>query len=118
MAAAWCFNCGVGFGAYRDICAICNDKLTYQKDREPSTHQEHKTAEERFLKQVEQIEEGQRPDDKIVNWRFECLLDAGAPPEVADLVASWPNVDLHRACRIFRAGCDPQLAQHILRPVD
>lgn len=116
MAAMKCLTCGACWGLYVDSCRICDNKPVYRKDLEADTLSRLKEIEDLFL-QRQSREQSAHAVDGVFNWRFECLLEAGAPPEVAELVAG-RRVDLHEACEVFRAGCDPQLAQEILNPVE
>lgn len=118
MAATYCGRCKVAWASYVDVCRICMDKdqMVYKRDLEPSTHQQLKAAEEKIKLQQEQADVDTQPADRVFNWRFEELLEAGAPPQIADMIAAWEHVDLHRACQMLRAGCDPALAQQILNP--
>lgn len=116
MAASLCPTCGAKYNAYINICSVCQDKLVQRKDLEPDNLAALQAAQERYERRLDILAREQKVDD-VFNWRWGCLVDAGAPPEIAELVASW-KVDLHRACEMFLAGCDPQLAQQILSPVE
>ena len=47
-------------------------------------------------------------------WRLAQLLEAGYPDEVAALLATRPEVDLHRAVDLLGRGCPPATAVRIL----
>lgn len=71
---------------------------------------EKRNAEE----QAEDEVKPRKPPDEILNWRFECLVSVGYPPQVADRIAEAKHVDLHQACKMLLRGCAPELAQYIL----
>lgn len=48
------------------------------------------------------------------SWRFEQLLQAGYPLDLADIIAVRNDIDLHEACDLVVAGCKPELAARIL----
>jgi hypothetical protein len=52
-------------------------------------------------------------DEKVESWRFMVLLDAGYPPDLAELVAE-SKVDLHAAVELLERGCPAPLAARIL----
>lgn len=117
MAAMRCPSCGANWGVHASTCRICDDRLVYRKDCEADSHAKLKEVEERYVSRQQQADRDHTVDREF-NWRFECLLDAGAPPEVAEVIAGRAMVDLHKACEVFRNGCDPQLAQELLTPVE
>ena len=66
-----------------------------------------------MMPQPELPEPEQQPDNSVYEWRYEQLLDAGYPPEVALLLAD-SDADLHKACDYLASGCDPQTALYLL----
>ena len=52
-------------------------------------------------------------DYQVETWRLSVLLDAGYPPDLAELVAE-SRVDLHEAVDLLERGCPPPLAARIL----
>jgi hypothetical protein len=52
-------------------------------------------------------------NDQVEGWRLSVLLDAGFPPELAELLAE-SNVDLHAAVELLERGCSAPLAARIL----
>jgi hypothetical protein len=47
-------------------------------------------------------------------WRYDELVRAGYPPDVAAIIARRLVVDLHEACDLLRAGCPVDQALEIL----
>jgi hypothetical protein len=56
--------------------------------------------------------------DPLHVWRFERLLAAGLPPELASSVSADPGYDLHALLELVDRGCPPELAPRILAPLD
>jgi hypothetical protein len=56
----------------------------------------------------------QTEEERVFGWRQESLLAAGYDPRHALKLALHPEVDLHRAVRLGRAGCPPETAARIL----
>jgi hypothetical protein len=52
-------------------------------------------------------------DFEVETWRLTVLLDAGYPPDLADLLAE-SKVDLHVAVELLERGCPAPLAARIL----
>ncbi len=52
--------------------------------------------------------------ERIERWRAEALERAGYEPAAARTLASRPEVDLHYAIDLLRAGCQHELALQIL----
>jgi hypothetical protein len=52
-------------------------------------------------------------DAKVESWRLTVLLDAGYPPELAELIAE-SKADLHVAVNLLERGCPPPLAARIV----
>jgi hypothetical protein len=50
----------------------------------------------------------------VRNWRFEALMRAGYPLEMAQRLADLVRVDLHLAVDLVRRGCPAETAQRIL----
>jgi hypothetical protein len=50
---------------------------------------------------------------EVESWRLSVLLDAGYPPELAELLAD-SKVDLHLAAELLERGCPAPLAARIL----
>lgn len=53
-------------------------------------------------------------DLDVVGWRYDCLLRAGYPAEVAVLLAESGEVDLHDAVALLERGCPVEQAVAIL----
>lgn len=51
---------------------------------------------------------------KIENWRLENLIEAGYEVEAAEVLASDPQIDLHKAIEMREQGCSSRLAIEIL----
>jgi hypothetical protein len=56
--------------------------------------------------------------DPLHVWRFERLLAAGLPAELASSVSADPGYDLHALLELVDRGCPPELAPRILAPLD
>jgi hypothetical protein len=54
----------------------------------------------------------------LVQWRRRCLLAAGFPGELADVLAGDLEADLHRLLALTDRGCPPRLAARILAPLN
>jgi hypothetical protein len=54
----------------------------------------------------------------VVEWRRECLLEAGISPEAAANLAWDCRLDLHALLELLERGCPPDLAARILAPLD
>lgn len=52
--------------------------------------------------------------DPVRSWRLELLVRAGYPPYDARLLSERPDVDLHVAVGLLRAGCPVETALQIL----
>ena len=52
-------------------------------------------------------------DAEVESWRLTVLLDAGYPPELAELIAE-SKADLHAAVDLLERGCPPPLAARII----
>ena len=50
----------------------------------------------------------------VEQWRLESLARAGYDAEAAAVLAASPEVDLHRAVKLLKAGCSTELALQIL----
>ena len=56
-----------------------------------------------------------RPLDlDVLSWRYDQLVDAGYPVDVAITLAECPDVDLHRACDMLERGAGVDEALRIL----
>lgn len=53
-------------------------------------------------------------DLDVLAWRYEQLVEAGYPVDVAIALAERGDVDLHRACELLAQGCAPARALEIL----
>ena len=53
-------------------------------------------------------------DLTVVGWRYDCLVRAGYPAEVAVLLAESGEVDLHDAVALLERGCPLEQAVAIL----
>ena len=52
--------------------------------------------------------------EPVLRWRLDQLLDAGYPRVEAELLSRLPDVDLHVAVALLRAGCPVVTALAIL----
>lgn len=50
----------------------------------------------------------------VLNWRYECLEDAGYPVDIAIMLAERGEVDLHLACELLARGATVHEALRIL----
>jgi hypothetical protein len=53
-------------------------------------------------------------EERVFSWRQSSLLAAGYDLRLALKLALRPDVDLHLAVRLGRAGCPPETAARIL----
>jgi hypothetical protein len=53
-------------------------------------------------------------EERVFSWRHASLLAAGYEHRLAFKLALRPEVDLHLAVRLRRAGCPPDIAVRIL----
>ena len=61
--------------------------------------------------------DGEEPDLQdldVLSWRYEELGRAGFPPDVAIMLSSRPDVDLHVACDLLEHGATIHQALAIL----
>lgn len=58
------------------------------------------------------------PSHRYVDWRTQCLLDAGFDEEDANRLGHDPGYDLHALLGLVDRGCPPTLAVRILAPLD
>lgn len=58
--------------------------------------------------------QGEDPTD-VYCWRMEQLLGAGYSFVIADVLATYTEVDLHVACDLLERGCSERVAYSILR---
>jgi hypothetical protein len=56
----------------------------------------------------------QTEEERVLAWRQESLLAAGYDLRHAFKLALRPEIDLHLAVRLGRAGCPPETAARIL----
>jgi hypothetical protein len=56
--------------------------------------------------------------DPVHAWRFERLLAAGIPAELASSVSADSAYDLHALLELIDRGCRPELAIRILAPLE
>lgn len=62
--------------------------------------------------QFEQLGAGETQE--VLRWRFDELVRVGYEPDDAKVLASHPEVDLHRAVELLKRGCPQATALHIL----
>lgn len=60
------------------------------------------------------VEQAQLMGLEVLNWRYECLEEAGYPTDIAILLAERSDVDLHAACELLGGGATPHQALSIL----
>ncbi len=60
------------------------------------------------------VEQVQLMGIDVLNWRYECLEDAGYPVIEAIALAERIGVDLHQACDLLAAGASVEQAVRIL----
>ena len=53
-------------------------------------------------------------EHSVFAWRYGTLVEAGYPPNDALEIAFAFEIDLHAACDLLKAGCDPETARNIL----
>ena len=53
-------------------------------------------------------------DARVYDWRYDQLLGLGFGDIEADLMASWPEVDLGRVRELIRTGCPTELVVRIV----
>ena len=58
------------------------------------------------------------PSHPYVDWRTQCLLDAGFDGEDANRLGHDPGYDLHALLELVDRDCPPALAVRILAPLD
>jgi hypothetical protein len=58
------------------------------------------------------------PPVDVVNWRLCRLLESGFAPDLAQLLASTPAVDIHALLELVDRGCPSELAARILSPME
>jgi hypothetical protein len=58
------------------------------------------------------------PSDRHIDWRTQCLLDAGFDERDAARLGRDPAYDLHALLELIDRGCPPSLAIRILAPLD
>ena len=63
---------------------------------------------------VEQLEQGGRTAEAVVDWRFEQLRRVGYDRRGARLLSRRVDIDLHLAVDLLRDGCPQELALEIL----
>jgi hypothetical protein len=51
---------------------------------------------------------------RVYDWRYDQLLGLGFGDIEADLMASWPEVDLGRVRDLIRTGCPMELVVRIV----
>ena len=54
-------------------------------------------------------------EEQVWRWRYRRVRALGFDRFDAELLASNPNVDLHRLEALLNAGCSPKLAKRIVR---
>ena len=60
------------------------------------------------------VEQVQLMGIDVLNWRYECLEDAGYPVIEAIALAERAHVDLHEACALLASGASVEQAVRIL----
>jgi len=56
--------------------------------------------------------------DEVVRWRCEQLVESGFALALAASVAKNPHYDLHALIELVERGCQPELADRILAPLE
>jgi hypothetical protein len=56
--------------------------------------------------------------ESVIEWRTECLAEAGFSPALARKVAADSGYDLHALLGLVDRGCPAELAVRILAPLD
>jgi hypothetical protein len=56
--------------------------------------------------------------DEVTRWRGRHLAATGFAPGLAAAIACDPHYDLHALIELVDRGCRPDLAAHILAPLD
>ena len=62
--------------------------------------------------------ERSHPDDLVVEWRRQRLLEGGFSIELAESLANAHGTDLHALLDLVDQGCPPALAARILAPLE
>ncbi len=112
MACRRCSTCAIDYPLHYHKCLVCDGDTAYiyNVNASASWQDDVKLARAQPAPSFD--------DEKVVNWRLQLLLEAGADPESADALARAQHddggyVDLHRAADLVqRAG--PALAVAIL----
>ena len=60
------------------------------------------------------IEQAQLIGLEVLYWRYEELTRAGYPSDIANLLSTRADVDLHEACELLAHGCTIHQALRIL----
>jgi hypothetical protein len=64
------------------------------------------------MPEIAEHEQSER--ERIAGWRLHVLIEAGYPIHLAERLAHNEAVDLHRAVKLVRLGCDATVAAEIL----
>lgn len=56
--------------------------------------------------------------ESVIEWRTECLAEAGLSTQLARTIAADCAYDLHAVLRLVDRGCPGELALRILAPLD
>lgn len=58
------------------------------------------------------------PTHRYVDWRTQCLVDAGVENSDAARLGQDPRYDVHALLELVDRGCPPSLAVRILAPLE
>lgn len=53
-------------------------------------------------------------ESKVEKWRYDELIKAGYSPTTAKKISRRPDIDLHKAIKLIKIGCPPDVAARIL----
>ena len=62
--------------------------------------------------------QAERETGEVASWRRAQLVASGFPPQVAAELARDRRFDLHALIELVERGCPPEVAVHILAPLD
>lgn len=79
-----------------------------------TTNSVYNGAEEMTRMAAAEVTTRETEPERIERWRAGELERAGYEPSAAAMLASRPEVDLHYAIDLIRAGCQHELALQIL----
>ncbi|SRR6266498_5198480 len=100
-----CSLCGISYPTHILKCRKCGGSLSSIQAAVDSDWDEQ-SRDTVFVADPER--------ERLITWRASCLYDAGLRDLEAATLLSGTDIDLHKACDMVRAGCDPKLLLEIL----